>query len=40
MSYGKNSYETLIFSSVVIFTDAYLPIRKLIGKQFYYISSE
>ncbi|PNF42789.1 hypothetical protein B7P43_G13621 [Cryptotermes secundus] len=29
MSYGKNSYETLTFSGVVIFTDAYLPIRKL-----------
>jgi hypothetical protein len=35
MSYGTNSYETLIFSGVVIFTDAYLPIRKLTGKQYF-----
>lgn len=40
MNYGKNSYETLTFSGVVIFTDAYLPIRKLIGKQYYFFSSE
>lgn len=37
MSYGKNSFETLTFSGVVVFTDAYLPIRKLIGKQYYCI---
>jgi hypothetical protein len=38
-SYGKNSYETLIFSGVLVFTDANLPIRKLEGKQYCCIST-
>jgi hypothetical protein len=38
-SYGKDSYETLIFSGVVIFTDAHLPIRKLDGKDYCCIST-
>lgn len=40
MSYGKNTYETFIFSGVVVLTDAYLPIRELTGKQPCFISSE
>jgi len=38
-SYGKNSYETLIFSGVIVFTDAHLPIRKLDGKHYCCIST-
>jgi len=37
--YGKNSYETLIFSGVIVSTDAHLPIRKLDGKNYCCIST-